>query len=197
MRFCLIKRHDILNHLCLVLFNDTLFMGLIYDRNDLFLCHSRFLTVYFHAKRHCCQSRYPGNKYRKRFQQIHPEMYQVQISVRISIRMIRTNPAKSQNPNSRKQNHTQCHHQDQCRYMLYVRVKCLYCPWNKERTKANTTRHYDQRNRIDELRWLIDQCHKHLRFLIALICSLLCIILTYISQCRSKSIKDTIQPQQR
>ena len=196
MSLCIIKGHDILDHLCLVLLNDTLFMSFIHNRNDLLFCDCRFCTVYLHTKRYCCQSGNPGDKHSKRFQQIYPEIYQIQISVRISFRMIRTHSSESQDANRCKQNHTYRHHQYQRRQMFYVWMKCIHCPWNQKCTKTDSACHNDQRNRIDKLCRLINQCHQHLCFLITFISLLLCIILTYVSQCCGKSIKNPIQPQQ-
>ena len=66
MGFCLIKRYDILDHFRLILLDDALFMSFIYNGNDFLFCDRLFCTVYFHTKRHCCQSGDPGDRYSKR-----------------------------------------------------------------------------------------------------------------------------------
>ena len=115
-----IKRNDILNHLCLVFFYDALFMSLIHNRNDLFLCNSFLLFSKRYPKNTGSNTRKPGNCQSKRPHYCYHYADKPHITERILSGAVISDPSEHQNAKRGKKNNTENRYQYQSRKLIYV-----------------------------------------------------------------------------
>ena len=163
------KGNDVLDHLRLVLLDDSLFMSLVYHGNDLFLRYRLLLIL--HGNAEDCRGNAgkpcdkPGNRIKKRNNSID----QANIAERIVPGPVGSDPSEHEDPESRQKDHTDDCHRHKYRKMLYVMVEKSHQRRYQGYAGQYSRSCYDQRNGVDVSLRFVDQLLKKPGFPVALL----------------------------